>query len=149
MGSVKVTVKDDDSLYKEVMANYGSGSQHIEYEVGLFSDENPTEAQKGIWNEFGTSTIPSRPFLTPTLDDNIKYIETQIKKGARELRDLVDVTQNIAESMVDKTKHRITKQDKIRPALSPTTVRLKGHSLKLIETEQMLNAIKYRKNMGR
>lgn len=139
---LKIDMKDNQDKLDEILDRYGSVTD-IAYAVGIFSEDNPEEAKKGILNEKGTSKSPSRPFVEPTAISNEKFITQQIKKKLRKNESPETTLSIIADNLVGKVQGRIRGQ-KFKK-LAPSTIKRKGHDTKLIETGEMYNAIKKKK----
>ena len=104
-------------------------------------------AQVAAWNEWGTPTIPERPFMRPV----IAWLRTP---GVTQslLKPVIDVeggmgirigpAVRVAEALKRKIQENIRR--KIWPANAPYTVEKKGFNDPLIETRQMLNGVRTR-----
>lgn len=108
--------------------------------VGLISNLNPKEAQKGIFNEFGTSKAPARPFLEPSYLKNEKWIIQQVIKNAKKLKSPKQTVDEIGDEMVDRIKHKINVMK--YPKLAQSTIKRKGRDDLLKDTEKMYQAIR-------
>ena len=108
------------------------------YEDGL------TVAQVAAWNEFGTSDMPSRPFMRQTLSENQDKIKQlfddagkAVVKGAKadEVYNKIGV---VAKAMM---QDQIV-NGKYKPN-APSTIRKKGSDRPLIDTGQMRQSVNY------
>lgn len=101
-----------------------------------------------IFNEYGTETIPARPFVRDFFEKNRTVLGTAMDRQA----DAVAAGASPAQAMdtlglwVEKHQKRHIQQS---PAWAvpnaPLTVKLKGSSTPLIDHGTMLNAIRYQK----
>ena len=103
-------------------------------------------AQVAAWNEWGTPTIPERPFMRPVLGwlrtPGVlpELMRPAINVETGELR--VGPAIRIAEALRSKIRENIKR--KIWPANAPFTIAKKGFNNPLIETRRMLNGVKTR-----
>ena len=97
-------------------------------------------------NEFGTRTIPARPFMRTSYDENIQTINRAIEGEYNKIvagTSTVELSLNkIGVYMVGliKTKIRAIHQ----PENSPRTRAIKGSSKPLIDFGQMIGAVQYK-----
>lgn len=140
--AVKITDKDEDfkRMEKEVASLKGRNVK-----VGIMGEGEVLEY--AMYNEFGTSRIPARPFMQQTFDNNkaeidkfIDFLGDQILNGKgnadRALR------------LIGET-YQLKVQQTIRDAKSwavpnnPKTVEQKGSSSPLIDQGRMIGAVRY------
>lgn len=101
-------------------------------------------ASVAAFNELGTSTSPSRPFLRTTVDENEDKIVAMGERAAREL-----ATGGSAEQVLNKVGvFNVTLVQKTIVSGSfapnaPGTIRAKGSSKPLIDTGQMRQSVHY------
>lgn len=104
-----------------------------------------TNPQLAAWHEYGTSRVPARPFIRPTMDANFgKY-----RKMAAKLADQVMALRMtkgaalklIGMAAVADVKARIRAH--IPPPLADSTSDAKGSTTPLIDSGQLLGAITY------
>jgi hypothetical protein len=92
-------------------------------------------------HEYGTRTIPARPFFRPTIAANQKKWEglfaQAIKKGLGTQK-AFDIVGNVASGDVAQSIKNIT-----TPKLSVNTVSRKGFSKPLVGTGKMLQSVRY------
>lgn len=125
--------------------------QAHEVEVGYFAGEstepNGTDtASVAAFQEFGTSRgIPSRPFLRQTLDTKApewgrtiapEIIQVMLGGSANE------VYQSLGHRAVDDVRETINAGN--FTALSPATIRAKGHAKPLIDSSRMYEATNFK-----
>lgn len=103
-------------------------------------------AQVAAWQEFGTPTIPERPFMRPV----IAWLRTPGVIPAL-MRDAIDVetgelrvgpAHRVAEKLKKEIQHNI--RSKTSPPLADYTVEKKGFRTVLIETGRMLRGVRTR-----
>ena len=97
-------------------------------------------------NEFGTKTIPARPFMSTSFDENINKIQELItqqyydvfdgKKTAKQGLDTVGI---IFTGMIQQKIRQI-----IFPPNSPATIAMKGSSKPLIDFGQMIQSVRHK-----
>lgn len=132
----------------EVRELHGRGVK-VGLRAGSGSTGGVPIVEYAAYQEFGTDTIPARPFMRHAVDTNEKQIAQVAKAAAQRV---VSGRSN-ADGALDMLglwfKSRI--QDSIRTAaawaapLSPRTIRQKRSSRPLIDTASMLNAVDYEK----
>lgn len=125
-------------------------ASRLEVAVGLFyGDKNSDGTQVveyGTYNEFGTDTIPSRPFMRTAFDENRGDIQADIdRQSARITSGQVSAHAAltiIGQKHARRIQNTITGRDFL-PRLSPETVRRKKGSEKtLVDSSVMVNAVK-------
>lgn len=139
----KITVIEDRAEYDALKRRLRTLDGAV-VEAGL---HDPEQAQKGAWNEFGTRTIPARPWMAPTADNNRERYADQVGAAVGDVCDGVNarkamkpVSTYASKTLVD----AIEAQRVGGPPLAASTVRAKGHGRKLIDTGAMLRSIKSR-----
>lgn len=112
-----------------------------------------TNAELAVIHEFGTSTIPARPFVFPTYAENAdKYGELlgkltqKLKWDSASTEDLEKALGVVGLKMANDMKAKI--RAGIPPALSPKTIARKGSSKPLIDSGQLINSIKHKVGRG-
>lgn len=98
-----------------------------------------------LYNELGTSTIPSRPFLAQTVqmhEEEIKEMAaTEISQTLIGKKDSQQAFNAIGEDVRQKVQNRINEGQFVPNA--PSTIRHKGHDHPLIDTGTMRDSISY------
>jgi HK97 gp10 family phage protein len=107
-------------------------------------DQGPTNVELAIYHEFGTSTLPARPFLRPALlekrEQHVKFLQTalgQVVSGGKDLHEMLEALGLKAAADV----RHFVQAGKVRPKSSDETNRRKGSTKTLIDTGQLVNAI--------
>lgn len=132
----------------------------IEVTVGVHSDdaehthaggEGLTVGDIATFHEFGTQTVPQRSFIRGWYDESKPEIAAVLRQ---ELLAVVEGRRGVGQAFERaalrfeaSVKARIRRH--IPPPLSPVTVQRKGSSTPLIDTSQLLNAIRARVGVGR
>jgi hypothetical protein len=86
--------------------------------------EQPTNVQVGIWNEFGTTTAPARPFIRPAFQKNraeytamlALFVKAQVMTGRRTY---VQTLALIGQRMAADMKNYVTQGPQIGPPNAP------------------------------
>lgn len=139
---VEVIIRDHG--WRQALAACTSPAS-LDIEAGLL-DETSQIAEYGFYNEFGTSTIPSRSFIRSTFDANRSIYEQMADDAINDAllrgKRLRGGFTKIAVKMTADIKKKITK---LRiPPNAPSTVKAKGSSNPLIDTGALRNAVRWR-----
>ena len=98
-----------------------------------------------LYNELGTSTIPSRPFLAQTVqmhEEEIReMVATEISQTLIGEKDSQQAFNAIGEDVRQKVQNRINEGQFVPNA--PSTIKHKGHDRPLIDTGTMRDSISY------
>lgn len=101
-------------------------------------------SQVATWNEYGTSRIPSRPFIAIATDES-KGWQGEIKRqvgGITSSDDVNGALNTIGEQMKKDIKNVIGDRSKLKPN-APSTIAKKGFDAPLIDTGKLQEAIDY------
>lgn len=117
-----------------------SNSILVGYFKGLLYDNNIPVAQVASWNEFGTDTIPARPFIRNCIRNNRKkwiklYKDNVIRNNKLDLNYIANIIVGDVKTSIDKT---------IEPPNKQSTIAKKKSSHPLIDTGRLKNSITYR-----
>lgn len=132
-----------DHGWKQVQKNLKQ-LQSTEVKVGLLSKAGSEVVSYAGYNEFGTSRIPSRPFMRQTFEDHEKDMINRIAASYKAVSNGADIY-----SEVNKTglfyKGLIQKMigSNMAPENKPGTIRQKGSSKTLIDTGRMRQSIDF------
>lgn len=144
---MSVTIKDRDTIWKKIRVGLGE-LDSFEVVAGIVQgpvNDGLQVAEYATWNEFGTSSIPARPFMRTAFDENVDKIFQRFYKGRRGIVDgLINQDQamnDIGLYMQTLIKKSITNGDWASNA--PYTVKQKGSSKPLIDTGIMLNSVTF------
>lgn len=130
---------------KELAAYVGfqSGTPAKEREGESIVDSSVDLLDVALWNELGTSTAPSRPFLRQSVDNNKDkinaFFQAQLKTllaGRATAEDVLKKTVVFMKGLVQET---IKEGD--FPANAPSTVKKKGSDRPLIDTGHMRQSV--------
>lgn len=144
-----MSVKDTDKGYEAFKAALKrlarSSDPHIT--VGIHADKGSDEVVKAASNEYGTPTIPARPFLRPTIDANRDVYFNMLADGIGDVLDgkgsnIKTVFRKVAVRAVGDVKQAI--RDVSTPPNAPSTVRRKGANNPLIDTGRMRASVDYK-----
>ncbi|MEZ7716403.1 hypothetical protein O3935_00465 [Leptotrichia wadei] len=100
-----------------------------------------------IFNEYGTSKMPARPFFrlsvgTANAQNEIKeYMKQQVEQIIQSGMSAQQAYENLGTFVVQKIKKTIASGN--FAALNPQTVKKKGHSKPLMDTHSLYNSINY------
>lgn len=101
-------------------------------------------AQVATWNEYGTSRIPSRPFIAIATDES-KGWQSEVKQqvgGIMSPADVKGALDTIGEQMKKDIKNVIGDRSKLRPN-APSTIAKKGFDAPLIDTGKLQDTIDF------
>lgn len=127
----------------------GYGPKRVK--VGLVAGEADSEnVDKAFWNEFGTETIPERPFLRNAMRNNRDAYRAAMRTAAKTIigtaarggdaRGAVTLAlRKLGLKAADDVKSEITALSD--PPNAPSTVARKGSSNPLIDSGEMRNAV--------
>lgn len=109
-------------------------------------DNKKNRAQIGYWQEYGTPTIPKRPFMRTTIT---KYQDSYTNLFAKKIKFLIEgsITQNQALTDLGKQMARDLENSIITwsdPPNAKSTVQKKGFNDPLIEHKIMLSLINFK-----
>lgn len=139
-GGVSVEELGWESIRRQLLQVDG-----VEVTVG---PEGARNERIGAFMEFGTVTVPARPFLGTTLEEQQEEIATlaaAIFDLAIEGRlDPQAAFELLGLQVADMVKATIRRSHPDWPPLAPKTVKRKGSDAPLIDTAQLLNSIRHR-----
>jgi hypothetical protein len=143
-------VIDKDLGLKKITANIKElGGYQVK--IGIMGDAGEVEGvavvDYAFYNEFGTSRIPARPFMSTTYD---RHAEDTIKFAQYLVGGLIDGKSSVSKVLNTLGLHYQSKvRDTIRDAVNwaapnaPSTIEQKGSSSPLINTGRMVGAVNY------
>lgn len=115
----------------------------VGFQAGRDSEKNGADlCDVAAWNELGTSTIPSRPFLANSVDNHTAEINAFCKNAMKQITQGGD-----AEAVLNQvgTFHVKNVQKEIGGSgyapNAPSTIRKKGSSTPLIDTGRMRQSV--------
>ncbi len=113
--------------------------------VGFFStaryEDGTPVAAVAAWNEFGTKTIPERPFFRNALAESERGVSNILAKGIDTKKMVVDeqLAGRVGEYVQGKIRDSITALKE--PPNAPETVKRKGSSDPLLDTGTLRNSV--------
>lgn len=141
-------VIDRDLGWKDIVQGYRNlHGKTIKAGVlqGAGSEKNGVPiSQVATWNEYGTSRIPSRPFIAIATDES-KGWQSEVKKQVGGITSSVDVNgalNTIGEQMKKDIKNVIGDRSKLKPN-APSTIAKKGFDAPLIDTGKLQESIDF------
>lgn len=143
------TYQDHDKGWKAILKEIKKLGK-MKLEVGVLGNapRHPSGlnvADIATFNEFGTSSIPARPFIRSTFDENTEKYQRWAQKSVSLIGAGMSAN-NVAKRMGEMIKSDI--QRKIvaikMPPNSAATIQRKGSSNPLIDTGRMRQSIDYR-----
>jgi len=112
--------------------------------VGIQSDGGDV-LNRAFFNEFGTSTIPARPFISTAFDENrddLHEMKRRLWNGVIQGKiNAARAAALLGEHHQNQVREKITSID--TPPNAESTIRMKGSSNPLIDTGQMRSAVRY------
>lgn len=151
---IKFSIRDDDKGLKSIVRELSKATEpHVK--VGVLSDSGQYADGNGVggktanladvatWMEFGTHTIPARPFLSQAFDSNqervVAFIKAQhalVVTGKKSVDDALKAIGLYFEGVVKKTMA----SGKFAP-IKKETIRRKKSSKPLIDTGRLRQSI--------
>lgn len=140
-------VKDVDRGWNKIVREL-ERSKTLEVAVGILEgSENDGEsiAEYAAYNEFGSESVPSRPFMATSFDENLVNIDNDFKRQATAMvqgkRTASEALTVIGQRHASRIQTTITGRDFL-PRLAPSTVAAKKGSEKtLVDSGAMANAV--------
>jgi len=156
---VRADVKDTDFGWKQIekeikifqesniLIGFQEGTQtKMERKGGRTKKGGLNMAEIAAQNEFGTSKIPARPFMTTSFDENIEKISNLIQRQYKEVQEGKKSARKaltfIGVVVQDLIKGKI--RSILNPPNSPVTIKIKGSSKPLIDFGQMIQSVRYK-----
>lgn len=147
----KVTVTSDGKKFEKALKKLSQYEVRIGFQEGenYYEDEDNQGDKVDIldvamWNELGTETSPSRPFMRDAIDKHEKKLKNFIASKKDEFTKKMDHEQLLKESglfIKDLIQEEIRKGDFVPNA--PSTISKKGSSRPLIDTGQLRQSVNY------
>lgn len=141
-------VKDIDRGWKAIKRELLL-AQYREVAVGILEGSKGAKGaslpEYATYNEFGTETIPSRPFMATSFDESRVLIDADFAKQSRALvsgtRTADQALTIVGQKHAERIKETITGRNFL-PKLAERTIRAKNGSTKtLVDTGAMVNAV--------
>lgn len=146
---VTVKFKDKDMglkrIIKDVKLLNGSGVK-----VGIMGNDtinNISVVDYAMYNEFGTSRIPARPFMSTTYDRNLDDVSRYLDYLANQVIDgkmtVMAILNQLGLYYTNKVKMTIRDAKNWAVPNAASTIAMKGSSSPLIDTGRMVGAVNY------
>ena len=143
--NVRDTITNDGRRFQRMLRELAEKEVRIGFQQGESSDENGTDmCDIAMWNELGTSNIPSRPFLRMSVDENEGKIKNFLKSKKADLVQGASAEQVLKEIGIfqkDLIQEKITNGN--FEANAQATINKKGSSKPLIDTGRMRQSVNY------
>lgn len=141
-----MSVTDRDLGWKAIKTEIARAKK-MEVAVGILagsSADGESIAEYAAYNEFGTKSVPARPFMAMSFDENVSAIDSDfLRQGGRLAAGKITAGQAltiVGQKHASRIQNTITGRD-ISPRLSPRTVAVKGSTKTLVDTGAMVNAV--------
>ena len=109
----------------------------VGFQAGKVADDRGVDmAQIAMWNELGTSTAPSRPFLRKSVDENAQQLKSITAGGTAEqsLKQIGVFGVGLVQEKIESGSYEPN---------APSTIRRKKSDKPLIDTGKMRQSVKY------
>ena len=113
--------------------------------AGAVDSDGASALNKAVWNQYGTRTIPERPFLDNAMRDNREKYRRAMKSAAQKVllgETAMPTVLNKLGLMAQGDVQRSIR-DFSAPPNAPSTIAAKGSSQPLEDTRHMLGAVTY------
>lgn len=143
-----MSTQERDLGWKKILRETEALSR-TEVAVGIMQGEKNAEgatiAEYAAYNEYGTNSIPSRPFMATSFDENTARIQKDISTAYGQVASAKQTASQAAVSIGERqkarTKNTISMRDFL-PRLSARTIAAKKGSTKtLIDSGVMMNSV--------
>ncbi|WP_454691133.1 hypothetical protein [Achromobacter aloeverae] len=150
MATAKIINRGLDQHKRLARALNGRGVKvGIQADVAKEPESGADVLDIAIFNEYGTSKIPARPFMRDFAEKNDKVlgqamdrIATAVTDGALEVEAGLD---NLGQFVEKHQKAHIQRSKSWAVPNAPSTVKAKGSDVPLIDHAVMVNAVRYEK----
>lgn len=138
----------EDQLRGELRALMPDGmvTVGIHEDAGMAATGELTMATLGAIQEFGTETIPARPWLVPGVESATQEILDTIQEGIEEGRDPAQTLNRVGLVAAGEVQMYITELR--TPPNAPSTIAAKGSDNPLIDTGAMRASVTYQIQRG-
>lgn len=138
----------EDQLRGELRALMPDGmvTVGIHEGAGMAATGELTMATLGAIQEFGTETIPARPWLVPGVESATQEILDTIQEGIEEGRDPAQTLNRVGLVAAGEVQMYITELR--TPPNAPSTIAAKGSDNPLIDTGAMRRSVTYQIQRG-
>jgi len=130
------------ALSKIAQGLSNGGTLRVGFLEGATGPDGDPIALRAAMNEFGTRTIPARPFFRNMIAEKSSEwpegIATQLKANDFDAERTLEITGHAIKGQLQQSI-----KDTNSPPLAPSTVKRKGFDKPLIEKGDMLNAVDF------
>lgn len=137
--------KGFDRIIKDIEGLRGVKAGLLE-NAGAYPD-GTSVVDVDVWNEFGTSRVPARPFMRVAVDQGGKELDAFVDHMFGLLVDgrtsAEGMDNSVGNAMADTIKKTIAGFD--TPPNAPSTVKMKGRNDPLVDTGHMRDSIDYKR----
>lgn len=144
---VSVKITDKKEVWRRIRVGLNE-LEPVEVVAGIQKGEvndGVLVAEYATWNEFGTRTIPSRPFMRNAFDKNVETLVRFFYQGRRGIVD-GKINQDQLMNAVGVKMVQLIKESILNESWAPNaeyTIDRKKSSKPLVDTGTMLNSITY------
>lgn len=139
-----ITISSEGRRLSKELLELNRNTVSVGFQQGSTYPDGTEVVDVAAWNEFGTSTIPQRPFMRNTLDNNEDDIRSFVSQQVQSV-----VNGGTAEDALKQTGIYVKglMQEEIRNGSftpnAPSTIAKKGSSKPLIDTGLMRQSVNY------
>lgn len=147
MGKVTDNWTPEGQRFMKELRELAGLEVRVGYQRGQVAPDDKSRADLvdiAMWNEFGTETIPSRPFMRDSVDKHIPAINHMLmaqKDALLEGATAKDILSTVGLFQQDLVQTEIEQGDFV--ANAPSTIKKKGSDKPLIDTGTMKNSVHY------
>lgn len=137
---MKVDIRENTSTWEALLERLAE-LKESRVRVGFFDEE---VAEYAAYNEFGTSEIPSRPFMRMATEEHAEEVASFMEEQAKAVingGDAMSAFNSIGEYQVEMVRQTI-ESGSFAPN-APSTIARKGSSTPLVDTGRMLDSIEF------
>jgi len=142
-------VKDTDKGLKHFVREMQAADRAF-VTVGIHQGERSLDgadiAEYGTYNEYGTDTIPSRPFMRTSFDENVEAIQSDMNRALTSAKtggSVVAALKTVGERHQQRIQRTIKGRDFLPKLADSTIAAKKGSTKTLIDSGSMVNSIRY------
>ncbi len=149
---MSVSVTDDNRLWREIendLKTLNGSHTKVGFLDGDTREDDPqlTNAQVAVFNEYGTSNAPARPFMRPAIAENLDEIVQMQEEGYSDIvRQMSTVKTELAKigTFAQREIQKKIRDVKTPPNAESTKRRKSGNSSNpLIDTGEMRQAVSH------
>lgn len=146
MATTDKLTPEGEALYAEIK-KLKESIVRVGFQQGAAMDDETGEDICNIaaWNELGTSTTPSRPFMRDSVDNHAEQINAFLKKQIALLAKGATTAEQVLKAIGVYQKGLVQKEivDGTFEPNAPSTIKRKGSDKPLIDTGKMRQSVNY------